>query len=271
MKFGVANSICKKNGYDFIETARFALNHPELETIQLYLDQNHIHEQYYTQFYNFYNKFANTFLLIFHFPYSIEYFHQTDFHDALGIIQQFWCKLPHEGIIFHWDGTLTISHYFQILEQLQRQIHSPVLLELVFDQLEYRSPHKIVKAFTKIILETCSSFGVKPVLDIPRFFHQQVRLSVSQSISVVQELLHEFGSREIPVYLHLIDVKHARQHREDFCAVGEGIIPYPAILKQDPAFLSSIESVILELEDPAQVMPSIQYLHSLFNAQNTTN
>jgi len=112
---------------------------------------------------------------------------------------------------------------------------------------------KYLSFFDRIIQKNIPAI---PVLDFPRLFVEQ--FTNFHPILLTEMLIQKFAKRKI--IIHVIDSVSPRQNREDWCAVGRGIVPYTDIFECIKRLNVYVEYVVLEYESICFVDESLKYL-----------
>ncbi len=257
---GVANSVSANFGFDPLDAVHFA-HQAHFPLIQIFISENMVGNS---------GKFAQ----LLH-EAELENFLKIYFHSA-GYLNRNYLKSAYAkkllsvldtntpvNLILHFDEDEALENMLEVLETWpDKQIN--LYLENYFKnpgkENATRNLRKYLALFTLANSERIKLF---PVLDIPRFFHQALDFREEEALHWNYQLLNFFGNRRLPVLLHLIDVKDARQARSDFCAVNEGIIPYSEIFQFIKKTRPLIEGIILEFEDKINPLKSRDALQQL--------
>ena len=262
---GVANSISANFDFDPLDTLQFALQ-GDYEIVQIYLSE----------------KLLNTPPTLKKLKNGLKPFKKVVFH-AEGMLNgdffesayrrklyEFLGEIPEPNFIIHFDERENIDTLIKLVEALSAEPPNPRLYIENF----YLAPGKVAaeKNFKKYLaLFTLSSnFGhtVYPVFDIPRVFHEKLELAEAESLEWCFQTLNFFGNRKIPLLLHLIDAQQPGQSRHDFCALGEGYIPYEKIFRFMMKTRPRIAGAIFEFEDKINPLKSREYILKTLNGKS---
>jgi hypothetical protein len=257
MNIGVANSISKKQAYNSIDSLEFIKNHNYFSLMQIYLNETHIDEYYFKQFYYFYSKYANKISIIYHLTYSIEDFLTNSYQDYIRSIQKYRVQLPPIGWVIHINMSQPKEKYKAKILELSLEGISPLFIEWVFDPAV--DVEKSIESFLKLILTHANDLSIRPVIDIPRFYHKDLGFTIHSATQHVNRIISSFNLHGIPIIYHLIDVASMEQKRKHFCALGKGIIPWNTLF---PSICQSSEDsiIIFEHEEKSQALESALFL-----------
>lgn len=182
----------------------------------------------------------------------------------LNILSSLENQLKAKSCIFHLDMTSDADVYRKGMEYLMELFHSPIALELVYNNKSGMKPLRWVDSFLELLQEIRHQVNIIPVIDIPRFYHHQLDLSIQESTNLTMKILDGIHQLTLPIILHLIDVKSTTQSREDFCAIGSGIIPYEQIFHHIHVNQIHIDDIILEFEDKVNPIQSLESIYRYF-------
>ncbi|MDR0304825.1 MAG: hypothetical protein LBH98_08690 [Chitinispirillales bacterium] len=115
---------------------------------------------------------------------------------------------------------------------------------------------KYLSFFDRIIQKNIPAI---PVLDFPRLFVEQFINFHPNFLSKL--LIREFTNQKI--IMHMIDSVSPCQNRENWCAVGKGIVAYSNIFECIKRFNVSVEYAVLEYENTCFVEESVKNLNTL--------
>jgi len=121
---------------------------------------------------------------------------------------------------------------------------------------------KYLSFFDKIFAQNISAI---PVLDFPRLFVEE--FSGFNPLLLAQTLIEKFAKRKIIV--HAIDSISPRQDRDNWCAVGNGIVAYSDIFEAIKRFDVFVEYAVLEYENTAFIAQSIENLNKYADTEIT--
>jgi len=113
---------------------------------------------------------------------------------------------------------------------------------------------KYLSFFDKIFAQ---NIPVIPVLDFPRLFVEE--FSGFNPVLLSQTLIEKFSKRKIIV--HAIDSVSPCQKRDNWCAVGTGIVAYRDIFEAIKRLDVFVEYAVLEYENTAFIAQSIENLN----------
>lgn len=168
-------------------------------------------------------------------------------------------------VVYHYDETQPVEQSMAATESLCAAGITPCIEN--FHQLGGAvSARRHYEQFLDLLLATSKkSLPVVPVFDIPRAFHPGLELTADDASRLTIDVLRRIGSMGLPVLLHLIDTRGPRQIRSEWCALGDGMIPYAQIFRST-ADIVRFDDVILEYEDRENPLPSRDFLQSLFGS-----
>ena len=105
--------------------------------------------------------------------------------------------------------------------------------------------------------------SVYSIIDIPRIFHCALDLSIDESSHLTLTAIRKLNDLNIPIVLHLIDCSDSDQQRKDWLPLGEGMIPYEALLGEIFGSGCKVDATIFEYEDKEKPLESRIYLEKL--------
>ncbi len=198
------------------------------------------------------------------------YFHLPGQLNAQFFRQEFWrlfqrCldRCPDVPVLLHFDETADLEEMLAGIRKLA-QLPVTVYLENYFQLEGNENARKNLKKYLALFtLANAGELTLRPVLDIPRCFHQRLKFSPREALEWCFQILNYFGNRHLPLLLHLIDVRDENQLRSSFCSIGEGIVPYPDIFRFMEKNRIPVEGIVLEYEDKLHPLESRKTLQTL--------
>lgn len=165
-------------------------------------------------------------------------------------------------VVYHFDETQSVEKSLAIIESLCAMGIIPCIEN--FHQLRGadKARQNYEKYLTLLSQIDKRSLHAIPVIDIPRVFHVALELADEDAYALTIEVLQRIGAMEFPVLFHLIDVKCRDQKRDQWCPVGQGIIPYSRIFREI-AHLVRCDDIVLEFEDRENPLSSREFLQSV--------
>jgi len=158
--------------------------------------------------------------------------------------------------IFHFDENADVDSMISDCEKLVDFGLTPCVENFYTDKTRYglvANMEKYLSFFDRISVK---GIPVTPVLDFPRLFVEQ--FTNFHPIFLSELLIQKFAKRKI--IIHAIDSVLPRQNREDWCAVGRGIVGWIDIfeyIKKQGVF---VEYTVLEYENTYFIDESIKNL-----------
>ena len=260
-KIGIATSVSALYNYDFNDTLDYFDQHSQFKSLQIYLDKEMVNND--TNIHQMLKRLAlleNT-PVYFHLEGKLNSYllENLDYLQKLAAINDLF---EHQGFILHFDHKLEIMEYRELLQEFKENINSPLLIEIYFKAQNQTDYQQQLNKYQSLFSLFHKQFDIRPVIDIPRFYHINNKTSIEQATHDIKLTLNLMKSKELPVLLHLIDINNSRQTRSDFCTIGEGIIPYDEIFEYINYNKIQIENIILEYEDKIKPLESIKYFEN---------
>jgi hypothetical protein len=259
---GIANSVSYNSDYDPLDTIQF-MGQSEFEIIQIYLNNELLENS---------RKLASLAEQLKNQSHSNIYFHAaggfnqkfltTEYKETLF---RFLDDFEQSKVIYHFDENEELESMLQIVDQFSA-VNRILYLENYFQGKGVQNAEKNLRKFTAVF-SLVNNFDVRvfPVIDIPRFFHKNIRFSQPQALNWCYQILNFFGNRNLPVLLHLIDARNEKQERSDFCPVGQGYIPYQDIFKFIVKNRVAVEGIILEYLDKVNALQARDNLRQMID------
>jgi hypothetical protein len=165
-------------------------------------------------------------------------------------------------VVYHFDETLPVAETLRLVGEL----HRAGVRACVENYHQLGGPEAGRRHYRNYLelFRQAGEAGLAPVgvIDIPRVFDARLGLSPEEAGRLTAEVLGRLGELGVRVVLHLIDSTNPDMaERRDWCPVGRGVIPYPALLTAVQP-----EAVVLEYEDPQNPLDSRPFLASVFGA-----
>ncbi|MEJ2637384.1 MAG: hypothetical protein P8184_19110 [Calditrichia bacterium] len=259
---GVANSVSSNFGYDPLDAMHYA-KQSGFSIVQIYVNEKMLQDSKGLE--NLKKELAAQ-------HFSTIYLHAEgdlnpeflgkDYSKALFSFVEF---LEECRLVLHFDETAALEDMLDVLNRLVRK-DIIVYLENYFQSSGQENAEKNMRKYQALFtLANSHTVQLHPVLDIPRFFQHDLKMSESDALEWCYQMFNYFGNRRIPILLHLIDATDSRLERNSFCALGEGFLPYEKIFSFLLKNRTLIEGVILEYEDKINPLKSREYLKSLWD------
>ncbi len=255
---GVANSVSANFQFDPLDTLNYA-KQENFKTIQIYLNSQLIAKE---KTLKEIKKEQSSFT---HIYYHAEGAFSKEFigSDYRKNLYAFLKDVESPNYIIHFDERDSIDKIIKLAESLSDEVPH-IYVENYFQFEGKEEAEKNLKKY-QAMFTLSSNFGTNlfPVLDIPRLFHEKLNFNMDEALDWCYQLLNFFGNRQIPLLLHLIDSADANQSHRNFCAVGEGYIPYQKIFNFILKTRPHISGIILEFEDKITPLQSREYIRSV--------
>ncbi len=258
IKTGIATSVSALYGYSPADTITYLRQHSIFSSLQIFIPSDFQEKELlHPRISQTLNELSNTDIYI-HIEGMLNHNLVSDtayLQDIINATSQF----SHKGYIIHFDQHTEIEDYEFLLQKLTDEGITPIWLEIYFTpdgnnyQLQLSKYHSIFSLYHR-------RFTLRPVIDIPRFYHAQNQITMEQATVDLLLTLNLMKELKLPILLHLIDVKTENQQRKDFCALGEGIIPYRNIFHYIQNNNIVITDTILEFEDKIKPLESLNFL-----------
>ncbi len=248
---GIANSISANFEYDPLDTARFARNEG-FELIQVYLSESLVKDAAWWG--EFVQELGEAVNIIFHAHGDLNTaFFTSDYYQAL---KAFFSQGIQPHYILHFDETVQVDHLVALVEK-QITNNEVLFLENYFLSHGAEAAEKNLKKYMALFtLLVSGSNKLRPVLDIPRFFHANLQWDDQVALNWLFQLMNFFSLRRIPMLLHLVDYVDNQQQKHQLCPVGNGYIPYKEIFHFIQKTSPLISGIILEYEDKLNPLKS---------------
>lgn len=253
-KIGIATSLFKHNGFNSFDTVDFAVEN-DVSTVQLYMSEH-------LEFNNGdIDKIRTLFeqkslKMIVHSPHYLNKEVLDGHHTAsLGKI---FPDRARKIVIVHYDENCSLHEALKAAEDLNRA-GITVALENFYQGKTERALLENINGYTNLIREAVRAHrDIIPVIDFPRLYIDSFKNYAPSTLTKL--LLHNISTVTKDIILHMIDTKDPKQQREDWVAIGSGIIPYPEIFETLDHYQFNIHSAILEFESVELGRESISYL-----------
>jgi sugar phosphate isomerase/epimerase len=159
--------------------------------------------------------------------------------------------------IFHFDENRNVDIMINDCEKLVDFGIVPCIENFYQDKSRnglVANIEKYLSFFDRVIQK---NIPIIPVLDFPRLFVEQ--FTNYHPIFLSQLLIQKFAKRKI--IIHAIDSVSPCQNRENWCAVGKGIVAYSDIFDFIKHLNVFVEYVVLEYENTFFVEESVRNLN----------
>ncbi len=261
---GVANSVSANFSYDPLDAFRFA-RQSNFKIFQIYLSENLLEQPEKLDAISgklVPNPFRN--IYIHAAGYLNKQFVESKYSKKLFA---FMNQLENPRLIIHFDETAALEELLSIVEVIVKKQNS-IYLENYFQSRGSVDAEKNLRKYLALFTLANShqeKTHLFPVIDVPRFFHVNLEFEEEAALQWCFQIFNYFGNRQIPLLLHLIDCRDAKQKRSSYCAIGEGYIPYRKIFgflrKTQPA----LDGIVLEYENKIDPLESRDALDNLIN------
>ncbi len=262
---GVANSVSSNFAYDPLDTVHYA-EQSHFDVIQIYLNNELLGD----------NKRLDKIREVLDSgTFSTVYFHSEGYlnpeftaGDYAARLFAFLDSLEESRVIIHYDEQAALEDTLQTIEEIA--IHNRLIyLENYFRTAGRENAEKNLRKYQAIFtLANSNTVKLLPVLDIPRFFHQDLQLETSEALQWCYQMFNYFGNKRIPIVLHLIDSRDPQQDHKNFCTIGEGYIPYREILDFLKKTHPPLEGIVLEYEDKINPLKSRESLKKMVGVEH---
>ena len=260
IRIGVANSISSNFDFDPLDTIEFA-RQSNYSILQIYLNKEIIkNDKLLAKIRDGIGDFEQVY---FHAEGELnEEFSESDYRNGL---YDFLDSIDAPNYIIHFDERSSIDKLIRLVEALAKS-GPQIYVENYFMSEGSEDVIKNLKKYMALFTLS-SNFGtnLRPVVDIPRLFHQKTGFTEEEALEWTFQLSNFFGNRHIPALLHLIDTTDAAQPRSSYTTLGQGVIPYDKIFGFFKKTRPSIEGIILEYEDKMNPLHSREYIQNYFS------
>jgi sugar phosphate isomerase/epimerase len=252
MNMAVATSIFAHNGFDPFMTIEYAEEN-KIAAIQFFMSKN-IQDDL-PKIEKIKNSCQNAAIKILcHSPQILGNVSADTAH-CEALVSLFY-EEANKYCIFHFDETAEIDAMISDCEKLVDFGITPCIENFYVDKTRYglvANMEKYLSFFDRISVK---EIPVIPVLDFPRLFVEQ--FTNFHPIFLSELLIQKFTRKKI--IIHAIDSVSPHQNREDWCAVGIGIVGWTDIfeyIKKQGVFA---EYSVLEYENTYFINESIKNL-----------
>jgi len=252
MNIAFATSLFAENGFDEVSTINFA-EKKGISAVQLYMNANlQANKGKIEKIRKLCSE--KSMKVLCHSPFTLGKVSENFAHcTALSEIFPFGAE---KYCIFHFDENCETEDMIYDCERLITFGITPCIENFYIDKTRHGLIANIEKFMTFFAEIYMRNLNVLPVLDFPRLFCEQFTNFHPTFLSEL--LIQKFARKKI--IIHIIDSVSPRQNREDWCAVGRGIIGWIDIfhfLKKQGVFA---EFAVLEYENTFPVDESIEQL-----------
>lgn len=168
---------------------------------------------------------------------------------------------PNKWVVYHFDELQPIDETLDIV----KMIVAAGLVPCIENYHRLKVPEKARQHYQQYIdlFSRVKSAGlnVYAVIDIPRVYEAELGLLEEECTNIIIEVFFSLNRLGIPILLHLVDSKSFDLHRNNWCAVGEGAIPYNLVLTRLFASTNQVDAVIFEFEDKHNSLNSRSFLY----------
>ncbi len=256
MVIGVATSVSKLQAWDPLDTLDFAIKN-EIPLVQLYLNETLLKDKLLQEKVRIVTKDSHITVTC-HLP---GFLNRRDLTPA--IVEAACAVLVFEKkkqVVVHFDEATTFDEAIQCIKTLHGRGLSVGIENY---HVNYSAINKNVSKYCHLISKAKEiGLNVCAVFDIPRLFIKEIA-SNHNSLNLANKILKSLAQIKYPLILHCIDVTDANQDREDWCAIGQGIIPYDKIFQLIKSTGNLLDHVVLEFEDKDKICESIGVIKKL--------
>ncbi len=258
---GIATSVSAAHDFDPLDTAAFLKEHPEFRIIQVYLNGGLVKNTSHLEAVKVRLDELAGIDVYYHLCMDLGA-SLKEWEWYFSAIRELELHRSGRGFIIHMDPARPAREAEELLGFLTNKKIMPLWLENYFSgrgSADYLRQLQTYRDLFRLFRRECD---IRPVLDIPRFFHRDHSITHEQSTRDVRDLLEKFAALGLPILLHAIDVTHPRQHREDFCPLGKGTLPYGEIFSylRLKNLETGVSGLILEYEDKRNPLDSLDFL-----------
>jgi sugar phosphate isomerase/epimerase len=251
MNIAIATSLFAESKFDPFLTISYAEEN-EICAVQFYMSQN-IQENAKTikKIRDLCEK--KSIKVLCHSPFYIGNAAQKEHCEALFNI---FTKRDDKYCVFHFDEDNDIDVMLDDCKKLVDFGLSPCIENFYKDKSQsglFANIEKYLSFFDRIIAQ---NIPVIPVLDFPRLFIEE--FADFSPVSLSQQLIQKFAEQKI--IIHAIDSVSPRQDRQNWCAIGKGIVAYLDIFEAIKRLEVSVEYAVLEYENTLFIEESIRNL-----------
>lgn len=257
---GVANSVSANFEFDPLDAINFA-RHYQFSDVQIYLTSAMLEDPALLSRLAEEEKHFQRMYFHVEGRLNVAFLNSTNFTTLVERLQTF--QFP--NFIIHFDEQCNLAALVGAVEKI-KSVKVQIYLENYFAKSGRDAAEKNLRKFLALFtLVNSTGLVLYPVLDIPRLFHQKLKLSKRESIEWTYQLFNFFGNKKIPALLHVIDTRDDRQIRSQYCPLGEGSIPYAEIFDFLRQTRPPVEGIILEYEDKISPLKSREFLRQEFS------
>lgn len=171
-------------------------------------------------------------------------------------------------VVYHFDEEQkSLEHAFNFAQEIVRAGLVPCIEnyhKLKGREQAYKNYRRYKELFQIIAAHELPTYAV---LDIPRAFHTELGLSVSEASELIVDVFRHLVDLDVPILLHLIDSRTPEQERKHWCPLGTGVIPYSDLFRKMFALPARVEAVIFEYEDREYPLKSRPFLEQSIRAR----
>ncbi|MGM0443538.1 MAG: hypothetical protein ACQEQV_05065 [Fibrobacterota bacterium] len=257
-KIGIATSIFKEKDFDPLETVRYITDRG-LTTVQLYMDS--ALEKDMDALNNLRELCTEKKLhVLCHSPY---YLNREVINDGRHIasLNRVFPRNQKKEVVFHFDEETTVETALSVIRMLNKNSIT-VCLENYYKFTDRDSLVTNINRFNLLINRAAEqNLDCIPLIDIPRLFI--AGFEEFNSLFLTELLLNNITYSNRSVILHLIDFTDRRQRREDWCAIGSGLMPYETLFDIMKRYRLQVRYAVLEYEATDPVPDSLSGLTEL--------
>ncbi len=249
---GVGTSISKDENYDPMDTLLFSKDN-NIEIVQVYLGYDLINNPDSIKEIGDFAGAGNITLTC-HAPEQL-----NKKLLAENIISAAHNLLKHQKekkLIVHFDENEPLKDTIVRVGELNKKGFS-VCIENFYTAKEKDLFMKNIDTFNSLFhLAEKYDFTVYPVIDFPRLFISHI-FSNYDPLVLTEQIIDNLAKHSFKVILHLIDFSDYSQHRDSWCALGKGLMPYKAIFDYARDKGIVYDHCVLEYEDKVLTLESL--------------
>jgi sugar phosphate isomerase/epimerase len=254
---GVATSVSRDKKYDPIDTLLFCKENG-IALAQIFLDDNLINNRkYITEVRHFAHDCSVRLTAHAPTPLNSTLCDETFVAAAKELLLYQKEKL----VVVHFDEQEPLKHIVNHIQFLNKRGFTVGLENYHCSKNEadflvhidtYNSVFSVAQKYELLIY---------PVLDYARLFITDI-FCVYDSLVLTGQILDHLAHYTPRMILHLIDFNDYNQHRDSWCVLGKGLMPYKAIFSHAQQNGIVYDHIVLEYEDKELARQSIEQLYS---------
>lgn len=168
------------------------------------------------------------------------------------------------GLLAYQEKKILVTHHkFGITQDEVQEAIASVRRDGIIPAVENFYPADVdaKKVFREYVdmIPFYEQSGAMAVFDIPRLYNSKV-INDGLEADSWKRVFEGFNRSKIPFFYHLIDCTNTVQKREDWCNLGEGIVPYAEIAAFTLKLGIKADFTILEYENTDFLTESTAFL-----------